>query len=101
MANTPFREYKHWPHEGGISTPLFWEHESNRAVRDGRWKLVAMENAPWELYEMTTDRTEMRNVAAQNPDKVRELTSAWGAWAKRADVLPLGSWKPVWGTPGK
>src|SRR5689334_19813951 len=22
VANTPFREYKHWVHEGGISTPL-------------------------------------------------------------------------------
>ncbi|MES2694816.1 MAG: arylsulfatase [Verrucomicrobiota bacterium] len=171
VANTPFREYKHWAHEGGIATPLiahwpkgiaatrrgklepqvgniidimatcvdlsgakypaefngqkikplegvslapafsggklarkapiFWEHESNRAVRDGQWKLVAMEDAPWELYDMTADRTEMRNVAAQHPDKVRELSAAWDAWAKRSDVLPLGSWKPVWGTPGK
>ncbi len=22
VSNTPFREYKHWTHEGGISTPL-------------------------------------------------------------------------------
>ena len=103
VSNTPFREYKHWVHEGGISTPLiahwpsrvktkgelrhqpghlidvmatcldvagakipegrtppegvslvpaldgkplqreaiYWEHEGNRAVRQGKWKLVA------------------------------------------------------------
>ena len=109
VSNTPFREYKHWVHEGGISTPLvahwpkgipahselrsqpghlidlmatavdlagakypadlngeqitavqgvslraafggrplprtepiFFEHEGNRAARDGKWKLVA------------------------------------------------------------
>jgi arylsulfatase len=81
--------------------PLFWEHESNRAVRDGRWKLVAMEDQPWELYDMTADRTEMHDLAAKQPEKVRELAAAWDRWAQRADVLPLGAWKPVWGTPGK
>lgn len=171
VANTPFREYKHWVHEGGIATPLiahwpkgiagaqrgkiepqvghiidvmatcvdlagakypdefngqkikplegislapafagrklarpqplFWEHESNRAVRDGDWKLVAMEDKPWELYNMASDRTEMKDLAAQHPDRVKAMSAQWDAWAQRADVLPLGSWKPVWGTPGK
>jgi arylsulfatase len=171
VANTPFREYKHWVHEGGISTPLiahwpagisrkrngeletqpghiidimatcvdvsgvaypkefngekikpmegvsltpafqgkslnrknllFWEHESNRAVRDGKWKLVAMEDQPWELYDMEKDRTEMNNLAAKNPEKVQQLSKAWDDWAKRADVLPLGVWHPVGPTKGK
>jgi len=70
-------------------------------VRDGKWKLVAMEDKPWELYDLSVDRTEMNNLAAQHPGKVRELAAAWDAWAKRADVLPLGAWKPVWATPGK
>nr|WP_150107250.1 arylsulfatase [Pedosphaera parvula] len=163
VSNTPFREYKHWVHEGGISTPLivhwpagiasgrdgrlesqpghlvdimatcvdvagvtyprefngqaikpmegvslqpafngknlkrknpiFWEHEGNRAIRDGRWKLVAKENQPWELYDMESDRTETCNLAEKNPKKVKELAAAWNAWAARADVLPLGAWK--------
>jgi arylsulfatase len=83
------------------TSPLFWEHESNRAVRAGRWKLVAMENQKWELHDMDADRTELHDLAAHQPDKVREFTAAWDAWAKRADVLPLGSWKPVYRTPGK
>jgi arylsulfatase len=171
VANTPFREYKHWVHEGGISTPLIahwpagipknrngvlekqtghiidimatcvdisganypnefhgekikplegvslkpalegkslkrknvlcWEHEANRAVRDGKWKLVAMEDKPWELYDMEKDRTEMNNLASKYPEKVKELAKAWDDWAKRADVLPLGAYKPVYHTPGK
>ncbi len=163
VSNTPFREYKHWNHEGGISTPLiahwprgiaarqrnqlvttpshlidimatvvdlggatypalrngktvlpmegvslrpaftgkamqraqslFWEHEGNRAIRSGNWKLVAKENQPWELYDMAADRSEMNNLAAQHPDKVRDLAAQWDAWAARANVLPLGTWR--------
>ncbi len=163
VSNTPFREYKHWVHEGGISTPLivhwsdgipanrrgeiepqvghvidimatcvdladanypkqfdsrdikamegvslvpsfagkdlqrknpiFWEHESNRAVRDGKWKLVAKADEPWELYDMETDRTEMHDLASKNLAKVKDLTAKWDVWAARANVLPLGAWK--------
>jgi arylsulfatase len=163
VCNTPFREYKHWVHEGGISTPLivhwpkgipakrrgqfehqsghlidlmatcvelagakypeqyqgnrikpmegisllpafagkplnrkaplFWEHEGNRAIREGKWKLVAKEDQPWELYDMEKDRTEMSDQAAKQPAKVKELAAKWDAWAARANVLPLGAWK--------
>ncbi|MBN2508021.1 MAG: arylsulfatase [Verrucomicrobia bacterium] len=181
VSNTPFREYKHWVHEGGISTPLivhwparmgrgreggtrrdgdaqtrgggrlvhepgqlvdimatlvdvsgatyprnfkghsirpmegrtlaplfspspppgvsgsarllYWEHEGNRAIRDGSWKLVAKENQPWELYDLAADRTELRNLASAHPDRVRTMAAAWDAWAARADVLPLGAWR--------
>jgi arylsulfatase len=163
VSNTPFREYKHWTHEGGISTPLivhwpngiarpqrnrlvqapghlidlmatavdlsgakypteingqkihamegvslrpvltgkalkraqpiFWEHEGNRAVRAGKWKLVAKENQPWELYDIEADRTELNNLATRMPDKVKELAVQWDAWAARANVLPRGTWR--------
>ena len=163
VSNTPFREYKHWTHEGGISTPLiahwpagirgdragrlerqpghlidimatcvdlagatypsevsgqaikpregvslrpalngeplsrtqplFWEHESNRAVRQGDWKLVAKEGEPWGLYNIATDRTESNDLAASEPMKVKELAAKWDAYAARADVLPLGAWR--------
>lgn len=161
VSNTPFREYKHFVHEGGISTPLiahwpagikrpgeldhqpghlidimatcvdvsgadypkkiddnsikplegvslkpafsgrslnrqqplFWEHEGNRAVRDGDWKLVAKENKPWELYDLRTDRSETHNLAAEKPELAKELEAKWDAYAARADVLPLGTWR--------
>jgi arylsulfatase A-like enzyme len=158
VSNTPFREYKHWTHEGGISTPLiahwpstidrtgelehtpchlidlmatavdlsgatypttfhdgnaikpmegkslrsafagqgiereaiYWEHEGNRAVRRGDFKLVAKgAQGDWELYNIAQDRSEQHDLAKQHPEMVRELSDMWQAYAQRADVLPL------------
>ena len=157
VSNTPFREYKHWVHEGGISTPLiahwpkgierkgelenqpghlidimatcvdlsgaeypeeyndhqitplegrslrtafdgeeidreaiYWEHEGNRAIRVGDWKLVAKgANGPWELYNVVIDRAEQNDLAAAEPTRVRVLSAMWQKYAERAMVLPL------------
>jgi arylsulfatase len=168
VSNVPFREYKHFVHEGGISTPLiahwpkqitrkgelekqpghlvdimatcvelsgaqypkqvngqaitpmegrslvpafmgkpidrdaiYWEHEGNRAVRQGKWKLVAKAPAgPWELYDMEADRTEMHDLSASQPEKKKELIARWEAYARRASVLPW-IWKPQYGQPAE
>ncbi len=78
---------------------LYFEHHLNCAVRDGQWKLVRKgipgkdaKLVPWELYNMQTDRTEMNNLADQDPQKVAELAAKWEAWAKRANVKPW-PWK--------
>lgn len=68
---------------------LFFEHEGNRAVRAGRWKLVALRRQDWELYDMSVDRSEMRNRASERPELVRQLSDAWDGWAKRNHVTPL------------
>ena len=159
LSNTPFRLYKHWIHEGGISTPLivalagrhraskggdapragpparhhgddprrhrravpgrrstgkpiepleghvaacrcssatalerppmFWEHEGNAAVRIGQWKLVRkLSAAPWELYDMEADRTELHDLAAQHPERVADMARQYEAWAARCGVIP-------------
>jgi arylsulfatase len=150
VSNTPFREYKHWVHEGGISSPLvahwpkgiaakgelrkqpghlidvmatcvdlsgatypkdalplegksirpafadkplerdaiFWEHEGNRAVRVGDWKLVAKHGKPWELYDIAKDRIESRDLASSEPERVKRMAVQYDTWAKRANVEP-------------
>jgi arylsulfatase A-like enzyme len=168
-SNTPFRMYKHWTNEGGISTPLiiswpngitsqgeyrhqpgqlvdimatitdlahatypkefkgneiipmegaslfpafkkdsvwdktlYWEHEGNRAIRKGDWKLVSeawpipqtldtLETLPlklWELYDMKTDRSELKNLADKYPDRVKEMAAEWQNWAERIGAVP-------------
>jgi arylsulfatase len=68
---------------------LYWEHEGNAAIRQGDDKLVRFgRNGIWELYDMKTDRTELHNLAAQQPDKVKALSEKWEAWAARAQVKP-------------
>ena len=56
---------------------LWWEHEGNRAIRAGDWKLVALKGGGWELYDLSRDRGEQNNLATARPEKVRELESLW------------------------
>lgn len=72
--------------------PIFFEHESNRAVRDGKWKLVALEGEPWSLYDMSKDRGETNNLAETYPNTVARLAAEWYSWAERSRVLPVGGW---------
>ena len=65
---------------------IFIEHEGNRSVRDGDWKLVALHEKPWELYHLAADPTEQRDLAAQEPARVVELAKAWDEWAERCRV---------------
>ncbi len=158
VSNTPFREYKHWVHEGGISTPLiahwpagiprarngrleaqpahlidlmatcvdlagarypdefagekitpmqgvslrpsfsgsslartdaiYWEHEGNKAIRTGPWKLVCRHKQDWELYNIDADRAEQRDLAAAQPERVRTMAAQWQTWADRVGVVP-------------
>ncbi len=65
--------------KGGVvkRKDLWWSHEGNRAIRVGDWKLVAAKGEPWELFDLSTDRTETRNLAQQHPDRVKELEGIW------------------------
>ena len=75
------------------SQPIFWEHEGNRAILDDRWKLVALADQSWRLYDVVADRTEQKDLAASLPDRALALVAKWDAYAARANVLPIGGWK--------
>jgi len=73
---------------------LWWLHEDNRAVRAGDWKLVAAKGDPWELYDLSKDRGESKNLAAEQPEKAREMEALWNKRAEeftelaRKDIPP-------------
>jgi arylsulfatase len=67
---------------------LFWEHEGNRAVRQGKWKLVALHKGEWELYDLEADRTELHSLTAKEPERVKEMAAKYDEWAKRCGVQP-------------
>jgi len=59
---------------------LFWQFGKGKAVRTGKWKLVRYGNAPWELYDLEADRTELHNLAEQRPQKVKQMAAMWESW---------------------
>ena len=164
---TPFTFYKHYAHEGGISTPciiswgnhvknkgglnhqpaqfsdimstcvelagatypkeyqgrailptagqsilpivkgkkmperyIYAEHEGNRMVRKGDWKLVSanFKGDEWELYNIKEDRTEQHNLIGKYPEMAKELETAYFEWADKSDVLYF---QKMWNTYNK
>jgi arylsulfatase len=54
-------------------------------------ELDELETEAWELYDITEDPTESHNVAAQHPQKLRELVAQWWVEAGKYRVLPIDS----------
>ena len=74
--------------------PLFWERAGNRAVRDGKWKLVSIyPSYEWLLYNLDTDRGETSNVAQQNPAVVNQLSEKYFDWAAKTGVVEYSKFK--------
>ena len=71
---------------------ICWEHEGNRAIRRGKWKLVSRYPDRWELYDLEADRTEMRNRISSEPARAKDMETRWSRWADRVGVVP---WKQL------
>lgn len=75
---------------------LCWEHEGNRAIRQGRHKLVSRHPGGWELYDLAADRTESHDLAPFQPSLVKSLATRYQKWANRVGVE---AWDKVLATP--
>ncbi|WP_319591055.1 arylsulfatase [uncultured Draconibacterium sp.] len=69
-----------------VESPLFWEHEGNKAVRIGDWKLVSKDGEAWELYNLQNDPTELKNEIGENYDKQNQMINAYNDWAASVGV---------------
>jgi arylsulfatase A-like enzyme len=58
---------------------VFFHHEGNRALRIGDYKLVSAreDDDRWELFHLATDRGEQHDLAAAQPDRVRDMAARW------------------------
>lgn len=70
------------------ASELYWQWSRGRAVRQGRWKLVAVGKGDWELYDVEADGTELRDLASEMPDRVGAMEQLWEQWS--TGPPPLG-----------
>ncbi len=74
---------------------LYFEHQANRAVRVGKWKLVSSGTREkpyagrWELYDLEKDRTELNDLSKKKPEITKKLKEMWHKWAVENNVYPL------------
>jgi arylsulfatase len=74
---------------------LYFHFGSDRALRQGKWKLVSAKLGRWELYDMEADRTEMNDLAKKYPDKVKAMAAEWFGLAENTERLKGRYLKPV------
>jgi len=78
---------------------LYFRYTDNRALRVGDMKLVSFRGSPWELYNLSTDRTELHDLAADRPQTVQEMSELWHRMAQDVDLLSPNQRQPVADTP--
>jgi len=72
---------------------LYFNHNDNRAIRMGNWKLTAIgKDGPWELYDMARDRSEQRDLSSGEKPRVEKMAALWteqdAAYAKTRESAP-------------
>jgi arylsulfatase len=71
------------------TNPIFWEHEGNRAILDGKWKLVAEHTEQWQLYDIEHDRSELHDLFAVQPEIAGRLKSEYENWYQKVQAEPF------------
>jgi arylsulfatase len=62
--------------------PLYWSWGRGAAMRQGRWKIVRSraKGAAWQLHDMEVDRTESKDLAGSQPERLAAMVTLWEAW---------------------
>jgi arylsulfatase len=83
----------------------FYSMLGSRGIWHDGWKAVTthptisgwghFNDDTWELYHTDVDRSEVHDLAAEHPDKLRELVNLWFAEAGDNGAFPLDDRSPV------
>lgn len=79
---------------------LYFQFSNNRAIRRGDWKLASAKGAAWELYDLSSDRSELNDQAGRYPDRFNELKELWHRVAEEVEGVPENLRKPVGSSKG-
>lgn len=74
---------------------LYFHFSSDRALRQGDWKLVSAKLGRWELYNMKDDRTELNDLSKVHPERVEQMATEWFRMAEEVDRLKGKQLAPV------
>jgi len=80
---------------------LYFHFSSDRALRQGPWKLVSAKNGKWELYNLDEDRTELNDLSSKHPGRVKKMSDEWMRIATDVERLKGKQVKPVKDTVSK
>ncbi len=82
--------------EGTEERELYWMIGGSKAMRKGKWKIVTQGpqrtqagleipcgQECWELYNMEADRCELKNLACQDKERVKSMSTSWNEWYQR------------------
>ena len=75
--------------------PIHFLFDADRGLRIGDWKLVSFKSQPWELYNIANDRTELNNLASQEPERLKNMVKQWHRIAADEIQAPASKRKPV------
>ncbi len=79
----------------GARPPIHLLFSQDRGLRDGEWKITSFQSQPWELYHLSEDRTELHDLAADQPDRLAKMVAAWHDMAEHVLQAPPNSRRPV------
>ncbi len=68
--------------------PIHLLFSRDRGLRDGDWKIVSFQSAAWELYNLAQDRTETHDLAADEPERLKQMIAQWHELAENVLYAP-------------
>ena len=74
---------------------LYFHFGTDRALRQGKWKLVSAKGGKWELYDLEKDRTELNDLSEKQSARVEKMSKMWFHIAKNKERLGKKGLVPV------